>query len=604
AGSDPGVADTTICTANNCQTEFVSSGLEIETSAYTRAGNHAESIIRALSTGSDGSCQPRLQQQTLPVSIDLECRDPVTCATNQSFQLFDSQGSELADTGGTNALSFDENGELKISHTYTDVGALGLNAAVFLEEEPAPDTPPINDPEITLFGSSTQSFYSIPFELSITPYKDNANFDALEQAFTVAGEPFAASIESLNSDGNLTPSFGRESFSVGLSTSYVNSTQPGSNPTEINANQLDTSNTSQFVENGVALVDGLVWDEVGELELSASLTGYFSAPEATLDSIARPPGIFSRFIPAYFELGLSSVEDANTLDTCSVLPDFPFTYLSEPGIQVSFEVLARNAKGSLTRNYTTAYYADNNLDMAEFGLLSATHGDERFTNVLASTSWLAGRFTFNDDNFVYPRRTDHQPEGPYPDEQLGIRIANSDEDGTNFNSAEISNSGLEPMVPLEGELNLLYARLNLNDISGPENEALAVTGGVQVYAFINDPLRGDVDATPSFQPARFDSCTELRAERFNGIAGPNASLSGAATELTNGMIADSQFTWQLDGTFEPQSAELLYEYDIADQPWLGFPWRTVDTNESPQALAIFGQYRGNDRIIFWLERGL
>ncbi len=56
--------------------------------------------------------------------------------------------------------------------------------------------------------------------------------------------------------------------------------------------------------------------------------------------------------------------------------------------------------------------------------------------------------------------------------------------------------------------------------------------------------------------------------------------------------------WQDPGAV----GEFIFEYDT--QPWLEFDWSNDSSLplEDPSATAGFGQYRGNDRIIFWLER--
>lgn len=140
--------------------------------------------------------------------------------------------------------------------------------------------------------------------------------------------------------------------------------------------------------------------------------------------------------------------------------------------------------------------------------------------------------------------------------------------------------------------NVVYGRVKLHNVFGPDNQALAMPVEHQMYngsEFVTNTVIGADCSYPvipssdfSLTPSPFGdlTATSLTATPLTWLSG-KASLQIPASNL---------------------SGTLQLELDVP--AWLRFDWDnnagSADTN--PRANAIFGRYRGNDRIINWRER--
>jgi MSHA biogenesis protein MshQ len=79
---------------------------------------------------------------------------------------------------------------------------------------------------------------------------------------------------------------------------------------------------------------------------------------------------------------------------------------------------------------------------------------------------------------------------------------------------------------------------------------------------------------------------------------------------TNGVLGlpgfiggDAGFTFSAPGTSNTSLIEIDLDLDEITNPlpWLKFDWTGVGDASPPQFDAVFGRYRGNDRIIYWRE---
>lgn len=143
---------------------------------------------------------------------------------------------------------------------------------------------------------------------------------------------------------------------------------------------------------------------------------------------------------------------------------------------------------------------------------------------------------------------------------------------------------------------MVYGRIKLHNAFGPDNQALAMPVEHQRYngtEFVtNTVITNTVIDTGCSYPVTPSSDFTLGTSPFGDVT---------ASSLTTPLI------WQsgLGRLLIPASnlsGELPMEMDVPT--WLRFDWdnnpATVDTN--PSANAVFGRYRGNDRVINWRER--
>ncbi len=149
-------------------------------------------------------------------------------------------------------------------------------------------------------------------------------------------------------------------------------------------------------------------------------------------------------------------------------------------------------------------------------------------------------------------------------------------------TAQISDLPLSfSPVPIE----IRYGRLTLADNFGPETSDLPITLSAQYWNGTQFVLN------------TADRCTTYDSTNLQVT---NTSLTSVRTS---------------DGTLDDGSTNLLIlrapgagnqgntqiEYDTSLTPWLQFDWDESGTPTDPKANAVFGVFRGNDRIISWRE---
>jgi MSHA biogenesis protein MshQ len=134
-----------------------------------------------------------------------------------------------------------------------------------------------------------------------------------------------------------------------------------------------------------------------------------------------------------------------------------------------------------------------------------------------------------------------------------------------------------------------YGRMQIVNALGSEQSNLPVQ------------LKAEYWNSQQFVPHTSDNCSPVTASRLLVTAGsqPTLTVSGTATSLKNGSSA------AFDLLLSPPGIESRYplQYQLSDYPWLQYDWDPSNTQllENPQAEAVFGGFRGNNRQIFWRE---
>ena len=141
--------------------------------------------------------------------------------------------------------------------------------------------------------------------------------------------------------------------------------------------------------------------------------------------------------------------------------------------------------------------------------------------------------------------------------------------------------------PLTSGVELREGRFVLANAYGPENQNLSVPFGVQ-YFNGSDWVVNAQDSCTLFDAVNLISTDSSSAITTSG----NGVLDAGVTSNTAGMMQIDAF-----GSIR----EIPIEYQIpADLLFLQFNWNGSGS-ENPSAVASFGQFRGNDRIIHWRE---
>lgn len=601
--------------ATNCEVTFNTSGLiitDIDGASplpATFAGIDLPAALRAVETNTTtGACEARITG-IHNVNLGAQCLNPGTCQPGQSLTI-DGQAVGLNAAGGTTnvqtlSLTFDSTGRVKndLLVNYSDVGQIRLFASLPLTEAPSAPNPAISDPDIELVGTSINDFVVKPHTL-VTRALDSAgdlwtSTTSTGSGFAAAAAPFSMVVQSLNAAGNPTPNFGLESVSAGVQVQFHSMAYP--NPADIDSNGSKLTLSNPFVIDpvypGAKRTTGAIWKEVGTVNLTARLTGdsYLGAGDAFL----RLPSPIGRFYPSRF-----AVSAANVANACT-----GFSYMGQNSIDVTYTVQALNQLNEVTKNYANSggviYNDTATVQLRAASLTPVDNIGDAFYNrldMLPQTTWLAGELTFASSAVSFDRRTDNEPDGPYPDLQLGLQLLDPSVDARNFTPTDLSMTVQNDpaltlpstAVPIGGLLDLRYGRMRLENIFGPEDEDLPIV----MYNEYFDGSR--------FILNDIDSCTAVTATGLNIVDNPDAidtvadQVTGPIT-LSSGELNYGDLFW-IAPNAPNNFGDFIFEYQT--DTWLRYDWGNdaVETNENPQATAGFGQYRGNDRVIFWMER--
>lgn len=559
-------------------------------------------VLRAVEADTDtGACVPRVQNETRDVGLAYECRDPDTCSAAQTLTLAGNpvqahdSGASIAYTNTT--LAFNPDGFAFIPLEYSDVGRIRLHGQLHLPAEG-------DDPEIFIPGISTE-FVVKPETLAVVRVErpDTTANPATTNGgagFVAAGENFTVVVEARNADGNRTPAFGREAAPETARVEFTNLIYPaGGNPGAL-------SGASSF--NPVAGTPGqmenlaLSWNEAGSFTITPRLgdDNYLGAGD--LNSLSES-GTIGRFYP--FEYVLSG---SSTTEACGI-----FSYMGQPGIEVSYQLTARGSGVGTLSNYDNNSLGYGGTAQPAFVAENADSGMDlsgRIT-VIPSGNWLAGVMDVDASNSYFAR--DALPETPLTQLRIGLTLSDALDSrplaGLNMNAAtsgDCVTAANCDAVMLGDEMEVRFGRLRLADAFGPETTELPV-------AFVTEYWDGSV-----WIQNTDDGCTGIAAA---DITYPGGTIDNAANLTTTLGGGSSTGTYDnlaggvvlFDGgdagqAFSPPGAgntgAITVDVDLTPYPWLRFDWNqdgSFTDTALPTATFTFGSYRGHDRIIFWRE---
>lgn len=600
---------------SRCEINFKPAGLVItDPNTITdippaEAGTNFTSKVRAIETNTTtGACQAAIEgPQTLFLGV--EAINPVTLAggsytvNDTAVQLYDlGDRPAFPSLPSAVAVTFDSDGTASLTNNYSDVGQLRMAAFVSVPAQGA-------NPAFSLSGTSINDYVVKPHTLEFTALNDDNSLPSVTtdepvSGFKAAGEPFKGRIRSLNAAGELTANFGNEITPESVVANFESMVYPL--PAAPMSNETKLEGESSFSgTNGEFFSDNLRWLEAGAVRILPELADgdYLGAGDIS----HKTAGSAGRFYPAKF---LIDAVTGSTVDfgledavSCSAT-GASYSYMGQPGIALSYKVLAVNTDGGVTRNYSHKetgsidYAADLLAEIRPLTNFDSTFNPlERFSNFPTATNlWDEGKLIFEDAAISFNRLTNAPyVDGPYNGFHIGL-VADAQPDGVDFESKTRLIDGTLT-APIDGEVNLRYGRAVLPQLAGGGFDEIPIEFGIEVY----DRSLG------TFVTHTDDSCYEVTQDfALTDNAGNNVTPSSLnetlGITLVEGELTSGTILLPRPAGYAVSKNPYRLEYQAED--WLRYEWDGEDNDydEPPAARVFFDTYRGDDRIIFWLEQ--
>jgi MSHA biogenesis protein MshQ len=537
--------------------------------------------------------------------------------TGLSFYIDTNNGIEIGKhTDYTNVtLNFDSDSIAIIpAPIYHDAGEIRLHANY-------------NVSGVTLSGSSN-SFWVIPDKLVISATYTAENLDEIDingdsssgGPIYRAGADFNLTVSAYNA---ATPSLITQNYSPGQIELKLERTGPiisgvegtltyKKPPSSLETGTLSTSlsgnpnlkfepvTLSDF-NSGVS-TSNAQYSEVGLIQLAVKDSNYAN------DSISADVINIGRFTPAYFKQTV--VDEGELGTTCGIGAMFAYsgqkneagnkgtiTYKTSPPVHPVLAITAYDENDLPLQNY----YDDITNDYMKLSALDVHSGITALTSdqaqegvdtnkLLLTSNMTEGELSqeplgvlhyklSSEDDFYY-NRSANALVGPF---QSNIKFAIGDiedEDGIKVESTtDVSPEGVE----------IRFGRLRLENSFGPETSDLPQPMQVEHFDGTNFVLSSDNDCIS------YDK-NNIELTDF-GLDPIHSGLLGDMDFFENGKT--NKIRLKAPGV--GNRGKIGVSYDTYD--WLKYDWENDDGlhNDNPTAIATFGLFRGNDRIIYWHE---
>lgn len=597
--------------ANDCVMNFAATGFLVNLTAGESCKAHNVTIQAVKQNENSTSCAPAYIG-TQAVNLSFDYLNPVT---GTAIPLVDNTALPTAGVAQQRQLTFDSTATATLSLVYNDAGSIRLNAS-------ATGSGPLGG--LTLAGFDSAIYH--PGLLKLTASHAGAQLDNTISSGTpthVAGNDFTLGIEARcdNDAQTITANYQPEAsdrIELSATRTAPNTAEGGTDGTltishtTINQRVALAPDLNSFssislppgsFSNGVANVTAN-YSEVGLIQLDARDKDYFGDGVAQL--IEASPINVGRFIPNHFVL--EKISDATFSGYCA---NFVYTgQYTNPATPVigsigytvrpAFSITPYNAQNVVTRNHIGAFntlsvdkvdrtlpLVDNNAsgsDSITKMKLDANISDGSLVIYQdtggASFPWITQYNYDLTDNFAYIRDANAMI-GEFTADIDFVVSEVRDNDGVTSNGG-ITLKG--------GAINVRYGRWRLSDTFGPESSQLAIPMTLEYY-----------DGT-KFVTNALDNCSSFDSSTLGAVTLTKITLDPVLTDATGSGTFDKGETQKLllDAPGSPHQGQLRVTYDVPD--WLGFDWDGTDVlTTDPSAVATFGQFRGNDRVIYWRE---
>ncbi len=618
----PGTANDLLCSAADCQVTFADAGFVFSAINNQVAGVPFSDItLQAVRAGDDGnggvSCDPNLDFNDATIDIDL-AQENITPSGTSGLEFFiGDDDTALQKYPGSRAVSLKFlNSYATLSKpNYLDAGEIQLRASF--------DT--ATGGNIT--GISNR-FWVSPSMLKLSAQANDTDIDATAVTASPthkAGNAFDLKVTAVNASGDNTENYSPGQLQLKLTRTAPSSGSNEGNLTYAEGEQITSALTASFKDvtlssfiSGSSSYDQASYSEVGLINLDVQDSNYGNSNiTVPADAIA-----IGRFIPDHFTLVDNPAEISGWCGSTST----KFTYMDQAQLHVDYALEARNKAGEITKNYFDHADPDQDYARASVTLVAENNnsGDgESFPARISafSGSWIEGSYQPANTTAAFPRISTPAAavDGPFELLQLGLTL--TDEDGPVLaepfdmlaTEAGPCTRDEDPItdcnaIQLSGSAKLLYGRWYIENNFGPETTNLPMVMSLQYW-------NGS-----SFVTNLDDSCTTYNGETVNNYAFDNSNLNPALADdpgiaattgtgtFINGSNSHSPLMLTAPGAGNVGHTYYIYGGSNNITPdWLKYDWDNEDGDfdgpydDNPKGLASFGQYHGNDRILYWRE---
>lgn len=616
-------------------------------------------IVQAVEKNTNtGACQAALID-IVNIEMSATCADPVNCAGSQvninntvTDTLINTVNSSDLITYTSVGLDFgnDTQNTAEFTFSYPDAGKVQLHARYNIPDE---------NGDLSgnyMFGSSN-AFVVRPLGFYVDIVNNPKAQSALGNKFIAAGEDFSTqltaiqwqAVDDVNQDGvpdsnaNLsdnapTPNFGNE---IAPETAQINgaiylpsSISPG---TGVNGNLTNVVFTN-FIQ-GIA-TNNMTYSEVGIVNFQANLVdnSYIN----TSDIIGVEPYV-GRFIPHHFELtvGLEG-EFSSVCDITTPSSTMSFAYIGQMSsefsgkgaLQYLFQpeviITPQTKQNTHTRNYIEGFNKlllsgvkrfevdDGSGALVLAPVVDTTQKGIDDINKMRLTASLsdglltetAGVLSFEysvADHFVYIREQNAEITPFITDINLSL-VSVIDQDDVSANDADdLGDTGnaSDTVITLNPVgIEMRFGRFELEHSFGPETSDLPQPFSVH---YLKTQQQGQKIYVINEQ----DTCTNFNTTNIvltSGTLNENStSINVASGQFDD--VAPNGETRSMILSAPGQNRQGTINVEYISYPWLKYDWNWNGVevkvfDENPRAVATFGLFRGNDRVIYNREINL
>ncbi len=445
---NPGITcRNTVTGSNSCSIVFTATGMTLTLPDFPSATGTTLASMRA----TDSRCVGAFSGNR---SIRLYSAYTNPSSGTQQISINGTPISTSAAAPSTLTLNFNSSGVSTFTLNYNDVGRITLDATDALTSTRGNGQ----------FVAYPTGFVFSAIQRSSDNFPNPAATNAAGAKFVAAGENFKLTVRSVNSAGNTTPNFGRESPAEGVRLSAALLPDPDLD------NNPDVNGTFGAFSSGSASGSAFTWNEVGIITLTPSLLSgnYLSIGVNVSGPIS---GNVGRFTAHHFELTPHPTNPLlNRADTtCTTCL---FTYMGEP-LNAQFSLSAQALNNDTTFNYQGAY-AKLNIAAAGnplgFGAVNAA-GTTFLSSRLSFPTSASGNFNLGvASNIVAPLLFSRGATADGPYNALRIGIAPLDADGAGMGAFDLDTNSVIPGNDhtLLGSTAMRYGRMRLTNAHGSE----------------------------------------------------------------------------------------------------------------------------------------